>query len=113
MRDDVLERCDQRRKRVGVAGRRVSSLGRVDMRRVGPTPVLVEGGEGVDRRDERGSGQRRGERDGAVLTIRAESHELVFTASMAIQGQTGVWGRPGDQLPCVGPARTHSTLIHT
>ena len=37
----------------------------------------------------------------------------LFTASMASQGQTGVWGRPGDQLPCVGPARTHSTLIHT
>ena len=40
-------------------------------------------------------------------------YSMVFTASMASQGQTGVWGRPGDQLPCVGPARTHSTLIHT
>ena len=26
---------------------------------------------------------------------------------------TCVWGRPGDQLPCVGHARTLSTLMHT
>ena len=36
----------------------------------------------------------------------------LFTAGMASQGQTGAWGNPGDQLPCAGPARTHSTLIH-
>ena len=77
IRDDVLERCDQRRERIaGIAGRRVSSLGRTDMRRVGPTVLLVESGEGVDRRDERGGGHRRGKRDGAVLIIRVESHEL-------------------------------------
>ena len=64
----------------------------------------------MDRRDERGGGHRRGQRDGAVLIIGAESHELE-EARLARRKRLGGTGPPTKKQLRLGDLRGITTVM--